>query len=152
MSRMCSRKRVRFQALFWNAYTRAPSTVRRYASGVCGRTPREIHRRSKRYVSHGTFFRSQALTDPTDVSPGDCGLETLDAPKYRPPSGCHSRSTPADLRSDARWGPDRVHRESPGRGQDKSRECPSCFIVRDAHSLISCLVSQRVSDSCIRVT
>ena len=54
-SRMCSRKRTRFQILCWDACMRAPSTVRGYASGVCERTPKEIHRRSKRYVSHFMF-------------------------------------------------------------------------------------------------
>ena len=67
-------------------------------------------------------FPLRALTDPTDISPGDCGLETFGAPKHCSPSGCYSRSTPTDLRSNARWGSDRVHHESPRHGQDKPRE------------------------------
>ena len=97
MSIICSPNRARFQILCWDASMRAPSTVRRYELGVYGRTPKEIHRRSKRYISHYMFFRSQALTDPTDLSPGGCCWETLDASKHRPPSGRYFGTTSTDL-------------------------------------------------------
>ena len=72
-------------------------TVQRYAFGMCGRTPRETNKRPMRYVSDDMLSSSRALTDRIDLSPGDCSLETPDAPKYRPPSGRHHQSSPTDL-------------------------------------------------------
>ena len=100
-----------------------------------------------------TVFRPRALTGPTDLSPGNRGLETPDTAEHRPSPGCYYRSTPTNIRSDAQWGPDRVHRELPGHEQDGFRERSSPrFVVRDAYSLVSCLVSQKVSDICIQAT
>ena len=128
LTRMCSRNHARFPILFWDVCLRELLTGRRCASDACGRAPQEIYRRSKRYVSNSAFFHSQALMDPTDVPPGDCGLETQPS-KNRPPHGRYYRSTPTDLRSHAGWGPARVHLEPPGHGQDKSCKCYFWFVV-----------------------
>ena len=148
VTRMCSRNRAHFRILFSDAYARVPLTVRRCASGAYGRTPKEIYRRSRRHVSHRTFFRSRALTDPTDVPPGDRGLETPDTSEHPAPPRCYYQSTPTDILSDARWDPRRVRRESPRHGQDESCKRPFCFIVQNAYSFVSCLASQKVSITC----
>ena len=93
--------------LIWDVCLRERLTVRRCALGACGRSPKEIYGSSRRRVSHGTFFRFQALMYPTNLPPGDCSLETSDAPEHLPPPECCCRSTPTNLQSDAGWGPDR---------------------------------------------
>ena len=62
VTRMCSRNRAHFRILFSDAYTRVPLMVRRCAYG---RTPKEIYTRSRRHVSHRTYFRSRALRRST---------------------------------------------------------------------------------------
>ena len=151
---MCSRKRARFQILSWDPFMREHSTVRRYASGACGRTPVEIYRRSKRYVPRDTSFRLRALNGPQTFHQVTVVWKHLKHPNIVPLLG--ATIDPPQLISDRMPGGTLTEYVASHPDTDRtslvSDPPPPRFVVRDAYSPISCLVSQKVSDTCIHAT
>jgi len=76
-------------------------------------------------------------------------VETSGTSKDRPTPGCHHGSYPTHLGLDVKWEPGGIHHGQAGRRQGWFRECPFYFVVRDAHSLVSYLMSLEVSTTSI---
>ena len=79
-----------------------------------------------------------------------CGVETFETSKHRPTPGCHHGSYPTHLGLDVRREPGGIRHEQAAHQQGWSRECPFYFVVRDAHSFASYLVSLKVSATSMR--
>ena len=120
-----SRNCTRFRILYSDVCTREPLTVQRHASGVCGRTTREICGGIYLMTQLPVPSRSRISQTFRQVT---AFWEHLTHPNIVPVSGYYYRLTPTDYQSDAEWGPDFVHRESPGSRQDESRKQPFCFV------------------------
>jgi len=73
--------------------------------------------------------RLQCISNPsllmnlTGFQPISCGVETLEPPKYSPPSGCHCRSSTTRFGLDALRGSPGIYHESYRRGQTWPRRC-----------------------------
>jgi len=97
------------------------------------RTTKKVYQRS-----HSISY-PRVLTKPAGLQPISCDLETLEPPKYCPPSWCHYRPSPARFQMDALRGPRGVHRESPRPRQTWARRCSSCCVARRADPVTSCM-------------
>jgi len=87
---------------------------------------------------------SPVLTKPTGLQPTSRSVETLEPPKYYPPSGCHYRPSPTRFGLDTLWGPRGLHHGPRGRGQTWPRRySPYCATPLDAEPIISCMTLLR---------